>query len=140
MRRLNHLFAAAALSALLAMAANAGEFKVIANSSVDTAAVSLDDLKSVFLETKLELGSGHVVPVLAKSGPAHEAFLKECLGKSDSALSTYYRSLVFTGKGGMPKALGSDADVAEYVAKTKGAIGYVAASAAAGSVKTIEVK
>ena len=40
--------------------------------------------------------------MLAKDGAAHEAFLKD-LGKTESGLSTYYRSLVFTGKGSMPK-------------------------------------
>jgi ABC-type phosphate transport system substrate-binding protein len=36
--------------------------------------------------------------------------------------------------------LGSDAEVAGYVAKTKGAIGYVSAGASAGDAKTLEVK
>jgi hypothetical protein len=81
-----------------------------------------------------------VEPVLEKGGPVHEAFVKEYLGKTDSALETYYRSLVFTGKASMPKTLGSDAEVEAYVAKTKGAIGYVSASSAAASVKTLTVK
>ncbi|MBV9266563.1 MAG: hypothetical protein JO061_10380 [Acidobacteriaceae bacterium] len=130
----------ACLGLSLAAAVHAEDFKVIANESVETSAVSLDDLKSVFLETKAQLGSGHVVPVLEKAGPAHAAFLKDCLAKSDTALSTYYRSLVFTGKGTLPKALASDSDVVDFVSKTKGAIGYVSPSAASSSVKTLEVK
>ncbi len=78
--------------------------------------------------------------MLAKGGPAHEAFLKEYLGKSDSALQAFYRSLVFTGKGSMPKALASDADMVAYVARTKGAIGYVSSAANTNGVKTLEVK
>ena len=61
-----------------------------------------------------------MVPVLEKSGPAHEAFLKQYVGKSDSALETYYRSLVFTGKASMPKVVTSDAEVEAYVAKDEG--------------------
>jgi len=75
-----------------------------------------------------------------KSGAAHEAFVKQYLGKTDAALETYYRSLVFTGKGSMPKALASDAEVVSYVAKTKGAIGYVSAGAGTEGVKALEVK
>ena len=102
--------------------------------------ISADEFKGVFLSTKTSLSDGsHVVPVLEKGGPAHEAFLKE-LGKSDSALETYYRSLVFTGKASMPKTLGADAEVVAYVAKTKGAIGYVGADAATDGVKTLEMK
>ena len=78
--------------------------------------------------------------MLAKGGPVHETFLKEYLGKTDSALQTYYRSLVFTGKGSMPKELSGDVEVLAYIAKTKGAIGYVSAEANTSSVKTLQVK
>lgn len=125
---------------LLPTGAAAAEFKVIANASVKSSDISTDDLKNVFLSTKTALPDGsQVEPVLAKSGAAHEAFLKD-LGKTDAALSTYYRSLVFTGKGSMPKICGSDAEVVEYVAKTKGAIGYVSDAASVAGVKTLTVK
>lgn len=140
MTHLKHLLAVAAFMIPAAVELHAADFKVIANPAVGVSSVSADDLKAVFLGTKSSLGDAHVVPVLEKSGSAHEAFLKECVGKSDAALSTYYRSLVFTGKGTMPKSFGSDAEVIEYVAKTKGAIGYVGAATAPGGVKTIDVK
>jgi len=121
--------------------ASAADLKVIANPSVGASSVSADELKSVFLITKTSLSDGsHVEPVLEKGGAVHEAFVKEYLGKSDSALQTYYRSLVFTGKASMPKTLGADAEVVAYVAKTKGAIGYVGAGASTAGVKTLEVK
>ena len=119
----------------------AADIKVIANSSVGASSVSADELKGVFLETKTSLSDGsHVEPVLEKGGAAHEAFIKEYLGKTDAALQTYYRSLVFTGKASMPKTLAADAEVVAYVAKTKGAIGYVNAAAGTAGVKTLEVK
>ena len=40
----------------------------------------------------------------------------------------------------MPKICASDADVIAYVAKTKGAIGYVSAEAKAPGTKTLGVK
>jgi predicted outer membrane repeat protein len=126
---------------LSAVTASAAGVKVIANSSVSGGAISADELRSVFLEEKNSLSDGtHVEPVLAKGGAAHDAFLKDYLGKNDAALQTYYRSLVFTGKGSMPKIAGSDAEVAAYVAKTKGAIGYVSGDADAAGAKTLEVK
>jgi hypothetical protein len=120
--------------------AGAADFKVIANSSVKADSVSADELKKIFLVTETSLDGSHVEPVLAKSGPAHEAFLKQCVEKSDAALAAYYRSLVFTGKASMPKELGSDAEVAAYVAKTKGAVGYVSPSAASPNAKVLDVK
>lgn len=134
------MFATAAYLGALT-SAHAADLKVIANTSVGATSVSVDELKGVFLATKTTLSDGsHVEPVLAKGGPTHEAFLKEYLGKSDSALQTYYRSLVFTGKASMPKMLGAEAEVVAYVAKTKGAIGYVSSAVGAAGVKTLEVK
>jgi hypothetical protein len=126
---------------LVTSGANAAEVKLIANPSVGATSISADDVKRVFLGTKGSLDDGsRVEPVLAKSGAAHEAFLKQYVGKTDAALQTYYRSLVFTGKGSMPKAFASDAEVVSYVSKTKGAIGYVGAGASASGVKTLEVR
>jgi hypothetical protein len=119
----------------------AADLKVIANPSVGASTVSADEIKGVFLVTKTSLSDGsHVEPVLEKGGATHEAFVKEYLGKSDSALQTYFRSLVFTGKASMPKMFGTDADVVGYVAKTKGAVGYVGSAADTTGVKTLEVK
>jgi hypothetical protein len=136
------IFLIAALVLFCAAAsASAADIKVIANPSVGASAVSADELKNVFLITKTSLSDGsHVEPVLEKGGATHEAFVKEYLGKTDSALQTYYRSLVFTGKASMPKTLGADAEVVAYVAKTKGAVGYVSGEASTAGVKTLEVK
>jgi hypothetical protein len=132
---------AAILSGLALVSLQAASVKVIANASVSEATVSVGDLRSVFLQEKDSLAGGsHVEAVIEKDGPTHEAFLKEYLDKSDSALQSYYRSLVFTGKGAMPKTVGSDAEMVSYVAKTKGAIGYVGGDASAEGVKTLQVK
>jgi ABC-type phosphate transport system substrate-binding protein len=40
----------------------------------------------------------------------------------------------------MPKSVANDAEVVSYVAKTKGAVGYVSAAASTDGVKTLEVK
>jgi len=139
MRRLQ--FLALAALALGAATVWGADIKVIANSSVGASSVSSDELKGVFLATKSSLSdSSHVEPVLLKSGPVHEAFLKDYMGKSESALETYYRSLVFTGKGSMPKTFATDAEVVAYVEKTKGAIGYVGSATATTTAKVLEVK
>ena len=141
MKRTQTLFVAAVLILFTAVVMQASEVKVIANPSVGASSVSTDELQRVFLLTKNALDDGsHVEPVVTKGGATHDAFLKEYLSKSDAALQTYYRSLVFTGKASMPKTLGSEADVVAYVAKTKGAIGYVGAGTASPGTKTLEVK
>jgi hypothetical protein len=116
------------------------DVKVIANPSVSASDISSDDLKAVFLAVKTTISGSQVEPVLAKSGRAHDAFLKGYLGKSDATLTTYFRGLVFTGKASMPKVCDSDAEIIAYVAKTKGAVGYVAAAVAAQGTKTLAIK
>lgn len=119
----------------------AADVKIVANADISASSVSVDDLRSVFLEKTNALSDGtHVEPVLSKGGAAHEAFLKQYLDKNDAALQIYYRSLVFTGKASMPKVVGSDAEMISYVAKTKGAIGYVSKGASTEGVKVLEVK
>lgn len=114
---------------------------IITNPATPIQEISAEDLKSIFLKTKISVkGATHVEPVVEKSGPAHATFLKSYLGKTDSALQTYYRSLVFSGQGSMPMTVSSDAEVVAFVEKTRGAIGYVDSSADIGSVKTIRVR
>ena len=118
----------------------AADIKVIANGSVKADMISANEVKSVFLEEYNSLGDGtHVEPVLEKDGPVHEAFLHEYLGGTDDDLQNYYRALVFSGRGSMPKQLGSDAEVVAYVARTKGAIGYVSAETIGEDVKTLTI-
>ena len=121
--------------------AAAAAVKVIAHSSVQVSHVSPDELKGVFLETRTSLADGsRVEPVLLKSGDVHDEFVKQYMGKTAAGLENYYRSLVFTGKGAMPKRLASDAEVLAYVTKTRGAIGYVSDEASTEGVKILDVK
>jgi TonB family protein len=116
------------------------DVKVIANSSVRADTISAEEIKRVFLEERRSLDDGtHVAPVLEKDGPVHEAFLRAYLGRTDDDLLTYYRALVFTGRGSMPKELDSDAEVVAYVIRTRGAIGYVSAETSTEGVKTLAI-
>jgi len=125
----------------LTLAAFGADVRVIANPNVRASTLSTDELKSIFLETKTSLSDGsHVEPVVLRSGDVHHAFVSQFLGKTDAALETYYRTLVFTGRGLMPKALASDDEMVRYVAKTKGAVGYVSATAPVTGVKIVAIK
>ena len=126
-------------AAIAAAPVSAADVQVIGNTSV-AGELSAADVKDIFLGAKESVGGAAVVPVLASGGAAHEAFLKAYVGKSDQALRNHFKSLVFTGKGSMPKSFGSDAEVVKYVASTKGAIGYVSGGADVAGVKKIQVK
>ena len=125
---------------LLASPAAASDLKVVANSDVKVSQISPEELRRVFLATQTSLGGGQVTPVLLKSGSAYGAFVKEYIDKTTAGLENYYRSLVFTGRGAMPKMFGSDAEVLAYVKRTSGAIGFVNATADTEGVKLLQVK
>jgi TonB family protein len=117
-----------------------GDLKIVANSSIKTDSITADELRSVFLAERNSLNDGsRVEPVFERAGAVHEAFLREFLKESGESLQSRYGALVFTGKAAMPKSFNSDAEVLAHVAKTRGAIGYVSASAATEGVKVLEV-
>jgi TonB family protein len=139
MKQVKAFLAVAGWTILLGASAVAGDVKVIANPSVKAESISARELKSLFLEEKNSLNGTRVEPVIEKRGPAHEAFLRDYLGQTDDELQKYYEALVFTGRGSMPKTVTSDAEVVAYVARTRGAIGYVGASANMEGVKTLAI-
>jgi len=139
MQFLKLLLVVAGLFPFVPEMALAADIKVIANSSVTIDTISAHELKNVFLGGKSSLGGAHVEPVLEKGGLTHQAFLKKFIGRSDDELQKYYLALVFTGRGSMPKALASDEEVVAYVAKTRGAIGYVSAGTDAPGVKVLTI-
>lgn len=115
--------------------------RIIANPSVKAETISSSEIRSVFLEERSSLRDGtHVEPVLSKVGTVHAEFLERYVGLSGNDLRAYYRALVFTGRGSMPKELGTDADVVAYVARTRGAIGYVSAESSAEGVKSLTIE
>jgi len=141
MRCIKVLLVLIALGACGAADVQPGEIKIIANLNVNTSEISRDDLNRIFLLTKTSLpGAAHVEPVLEKAGTACDLFLRDYMGRTNSALMTYYRSLMFSGKGSIPKSFASDSEVAAYVAKTKGAIGFVGAAVSTPGVKNLKVK
>ena len=113
---------------------------VVANTSITASTISQDELQEVFLGTRYSLSNGSkVIPVLLKSGPAHEFFLKSYLGKSNEAFRTWWLRYVFTGQGLLPRTFASEADLVDYVARTQGALGYVSPASVRGNVKCLQV-
>lgn len=139
MKHVKTFFAAAGWTILLGASAVAGDVKVIANPSVKVESISARELKSLYLGEKSSINGTHVEPVIERRGPAHEAFLRDYLGQTDDQLQKYYEALVFTGRGSMPKTVSSDAEVVAYVAKTRGAIGYVGTAASVEGVRTLAI-
>src|SRR5579864_3365798 len=140
MKAHRQLLLSAAIAAIVTLPLMARETKVIANPSVGVESISVAELKGIFLLQRKTLKDGSSVePVLQKSGPTHEVFLQQYLNRDSEEIRIYYQGLVFTGKGSMPKQLTSDAEVVSYVARTRGAIGYVSGSSPTEGVRVLNV-
>lgn len=114
---------------------------VIANKNVPSSTLSSDDIKQIFLGNKTSWDNGDkIVFVVQDRTDTADAFLKAYIRKSASQYDNYWKKQVFTGKGKAPKSFSSDQELAEFVANTPGAIGYVSSGANANDTKTISVQ
>jgi ABC-type phosphate transport system substrate-binding protein len=131
-----------ALACIFAMAsaAHAGNIILIANKGVGASSLSKGDVQLIFLGKKTSWDDGKkITPVVLRSGRVHDQFLKANLDKSASQFDTFWKQMMFTGKGRPPKSVAGDADVVHFVSSTDGAVGYIDADTPHGDVKRIEI-
>ena len=113
---------------------------IVANPAVKVSEISKVDLASIFSGASTNFKDGsRAVPAVLKGGATHESFLSKYMDKNDAAFRATWRSVLFAGKGTMPKAFDSEAALIDYVAATSGAIGYVSGEPP-GKVKVLAVK
>jgi ABC-type phosphate transport system substrate-binding protein len=113
---------------------------VIANPDLPTERIDTKALQRIYLGklTRWENDEA-VVPVMLESGPAHETFIRDYLDRSAHRFVTYWRQMVFTGKGTPPRSVDSEREMVAYVALTPGAVGYVSDATVLDGVKVLAV-
>jgi hypothetical protein len=114
--------------------------KIVVHPGVNATSATTAEIKAVFLETSTRLKDGSRVQPVVLRGSIFEKFSRDFVGKSSIGLETYYRSLVFSGTGIIPKIFTTDDQVIAYVSKTQGAIGYVSGDVPTVGVKVLAVK
>jgi hypothetical protein len=125
---------------MFAVSASARDYVVVAHPDVAATRVNLKTLQAIFLGEKSEWEKGEkIMPVTLDGGAAHEAFVKDVLRKTPMQFSNYWNQQLFTGKGVPPRSFTTAEELMEYVAKTRGAVGYVPASVPLRQVKALEV-
>lgn len=119
----------------------AEDYVLIANKSVDSAALSKADVQSIFLGDKTKWDDGKPIEfAVMDGGDAHKAFMQDIVAKTPAQFDNYWKRLVFTGKASAPRTFGDAGKLMEFVAGKPGAVGYLPAGQADGSVKTISIK
>ena len=112
---------------------------VIVNNDVSVSEVDADTVKKIYLGKKSKWNDGKKIAFVAlKDGSVHSAFLDAYIKKSPSQFSTYWKQMIFSGKGLPPNAFGSEAEIVQYVSATSGAIGYVDSATPCDGVQAIK--
>ncbi len=113
---------------------------VIVNNNVSVGSLDGNTLKKIYLGKKTKWDNGDkIVPVTLKEGPVHDNFLNNIIKKNNSQFLTYWKKMIFTGKGVPPRSVPSDTDVVNFVSSTPGGIGYIDSQTPHDAVKVVTV-
>jgi ABC-type phosphate transport system substrate-binding protein len=119
----------------------AGDIVIVANPEAGVDSLSKSDLESIMLGKKKKWDSGTKIKIaILKAGDTHEAFTKEYTGKTASQFKSYWKKLVFTGEGIQPKSFKTEDELVAYVAKTKGAVGYISSGTGTDGVTSVTIQ
>ena len=115
--------------------------RVIVSKENKIASLSTDDLNRIFLGKKTLWESGtRIVPAMPEEeSPAGETFLAGTLKKSVSQFRAYWKRLLFSGGGAVPKVFRSSSQLVDFVVRQPGAIAVIEASAVDDRVRVLEI-
>jgi ABC-type phosphate transport system substrate-binding protein len=134
----------AALLLLFAWSVNAqaSQFKVIVNRSVNTDALTRQQVSDLFLKktTKWQDGTSVAAVDQPDSSAVRDAFSREIHGKPASAVKSYWNKQIFSGRDLPPLEKKTDAEILAYVRATAGAVGYVGGTTETDGVRVVTVR
>ncbi len=115
---------------------------IIGNGKGVPPEMKLAQLKSTLKGEKLRWpdGSKVVIALLKTTTPIGQSTSKKIYNMSANELNKYWLALVFQGKADAPNFFNSEAELAEFVAQTTGAIGVINQPAPSSKTITIDGK
>lgn len=117
-----------------------GDYTVICNASNPAASISDVNLMNIFLGKKTSWDNGKKITfVTLKEGDSHKQFLRKQVKKNPQQFKNYWKKMLFTGKGVIPKSFSDDAGVVEFVKNNEGAIGYISKETSADGIKILPI-
>src|SRR5215217_1220273 len=144
--RLRHALLATAITAGAMpgapRAAAAQGYQVIVNAANSASTLPRGEVAALFLKQVTTWPDGAPVAVvdLNDKFSVRAAFSREVLGRSASAIRSYWQQQVFGGRAVPPTQRANDAEVVAYVRENPNAIGYVAPSTPLGQgIRTLTI-
>lgn len=122
-------------------AQSAPTFVLVVHRGNPTASLGRADVSRMFLKEIARWPNGQPVEPVDQTvaSPVRAAFSQAVHRRSPQSVASYWRQLVFSGRGLPPPEQRGDADVVRFVASHVGGIGYVSPSTALTNVKALQV-
>ncbi len=112
----------------------------ITNKSVAPNSLTRKEIKEIFTGKRVKWSDKSKINVVIQHGTElHKKFTSKYTSRTVSQFEKWWRTLLFTGKGSMPKAFKSEKKLLDYVAKTDGAIGYISSENKNNQVNIITI-
>lgn len=131
------------LALIFALAARtlAADFIVIVHAGNALSRMTEQDVKQIFLGKKTTWPNDRTIDIITQEDTdAHAGFTQEILGKTPQQFMIYWKKMLFTGKGLLPRSVKTDAEVKAFISSNPDAIGYISPAALDNSVKKLEVR
>lgn len=104
------------------------EVLIISNPDIQVSTLNNNEVKEIFTGKKTQWnGDGKIIIATLYDSEVHRKFLEQFVKKTPSQFKNYWRSKVFTGEGMLPKTFQNEESLIEFVASTRGAVGYISA-------------
>lgn len=115
--------------------------RVVVSKENKIDSLSTDDLNRIFLGKKTLWDSGtRIIPAMPEEeSPAGELFLSGTLKRSVSQFRAYWKRLLFSGGGTVPKVFRNSSQILDFVARQPGAIAVIEAAAVDDRVRVLEI-
>lgn len=133
---------AVAAQAPTSPAASGAGYQVVVHPTNPVAFVQRSWLSDIFLKKVTRWPHGELIKPadLARSSPVRRRFAEVVLGRSLSAIRSYWQQQIFSGRELPPPEFDSDAAAISYVLRYPGAVAYVAEGADVRGAKVLIVK
>jgi ABC-type phosphate transport system substrate-binding protein len=115
------------------------EVLIITNPDTQPSALKKKEVQDIFTGKRTRWnGSGKIIIATLEDSKVHREFVRQFVHKTPSQFKNYWRQKVFTGEGLIPRTFKDEDSLIEFVASTKGAVGYI--SSPDGKPTNIPVK
>ncbi len=102
---------------------------IITNSDTQLSSLKAKEVKDIFTGKKTRWNAKtKIILAVLQDSKIHKIFLKTFVKKTPTQFRNFWRRKVFIGEGKIPKTFKSEAGLIDFVARTKGAVGYISTS------------